>query len=638
MAEMHQEDTDCTSLMECTADVLNDEGLQRLLISTQQSSIGICVKYAVNLTLRHYMMLGFKDRLQVDVKILEANLLSWFPNCGGVSNVMAYWFSCTHLPSAWWLHVSGSVLNALTCTVHVGGMAVYGSVLNALTCTPHVGGMTASGSVLNALTCTLHVGGMAEVSDLMACLAGPVLNALTCTLHVGGMTGTTGSVLNALTCILHVGGMTATGSVLSDLPCTPHIGGMTGSGSVLNALTYTLHDVLSKFDVDANIPMPPLPQDVTVLGKFPTVQSLAEHAIGMAWAICVEEGFVIATISKAVKAVFCAYDGNMNGLCPAIVKVIMENCMSDPCQIRLSDIGKRYHSFPKGTFKARFIPPSAPCFVVKHLAAHPPSWTWTTKGGPNKDRSFQVPTIPITCDKAAPRAIHWVVAVFHSFKAHLNPIAIDGETGKVKPGWLRLYQNNLYVHLRGQMKETAVPKQAPPLTPKPSSTSPPSGHPKPTPPRENLLEAELSKLCQEMAELRDKFHNYITSHEACCMRCSNSLSESSEEEHTTRVTPCPPPVLLTLLPDGSSKPIANPPTWLVAALAQQDLPITFRDSIFVPSPFTPSTLVPGGNSRSTHKDGDLRISTVAPAGAVTTTYNLPHDPYTSSGGSQAPVG
>ncbi|KAI5990528.1 hypothetical protein EDC04DRAFT_2911925 [Pisolithus marmoratus] len=317
---------------------------------------------------------------------------------------------------------------------------------------------------------------------------------------------------------------------------------------------------------------------------------------------------------------------------------------AEPCQIRLSDIGKCYHSFPKGSFKARFIPPSAPRFVVKHLAAHPPSWTWTTKGGPNKDRSFQVPTIPITCDKAAPRAIHWVVAVFHSFKAHLNPVAIDGETGKVKPGWLRLYQNNLYVHLRGQMKETAVPKRAPPPTPKPPSTAPPSGHPKPTPSRENFLEAELSKLCQEIAELKDKFHNYITSHEACCVRRSNSPSESSEEEHPTGVTPRPvrsPPVLLTLLPDGSSKPVANPPTWLVTALAQQDLPITFRDSAFVPSPFTPTTSFPEGMLEviklkfdgapplflGTHRDGDLRISTAAPASAVTTSYNLPHDPY-----------
>ncbi|KAI6012364.1 hypothetical protein EDC04DRAFT_2904875 [Pisolithus marmoratus] len=314
---------------------------------------------------------------------------------------------------------------------------------------------------------------------------------------------------------------------------------------------------------------------------------------------------------------------------------------AEPCQIRLSDVGKRYHSFPKGSFKARFIPPSAPHFVLKHLAAHPPTWTWTTKGGPNKDRSFQVPTIPITCNKAAPRAIHWVVAMFHLFKAHLNPIAIDGESGKVKPGWLRLYQNNLYVHLRGQMKETTVPKRAPPMTTKPSPTPLPLVHPKHTPPQGNLLEAKLSKLCQEITKLRDKFLNYIMSHEACCTCHSNSPSESSEEDHMTRATPCPPPVLLTLLPDGLLKPVVNPLTWLVTALAQQDLPITFRDSVFVPSPLTPTTSFPEGTLEvikltfdgasplflGTHKDGDLRLSTATPASVVTISYNLPHDPY-----------
>ncbi|KAI6046664.1 GTP-binding protein [Pisolithus marmoratus] len=48
LQKMHQEGADCTPLMDCTAKFLNEEGLQRLLISTQQSSIGICVKYAVN--------------------------------------------------------------------------------------------------------------------------------------------------------------------------------------------------------------------------------------------------------------------------------------------------------------------------------------------------------------------------------------------------------------------------------------------------------------------------------------------------------------------------------------------------------------------------------------------------------------
>ncbi|KAI6039440.1 hypothetical protein EDC04DRAFT_2895238 [Pisolithus marmoratus] len=270
----------------------------------------------------------------------------------------------------------------------------------------------------------------------------------------------------------------------------------------------------------------------------------------------------------------------------------------DPLPSPSPRVGKRYHSFPKGSFKACFIPPSAPHFILKHLAAHPPTWTWTTKGGPNKDHSFQVPTIPITCDKAAPRAIHWVVAVFHSFKAHLNPIAIDGESGKVKPGWLRLYQNNLYVHLRGQMKETTAPKRASPPNVKPSPTSPPLVHPKPTSLQGNLLEAELSKLCQEIAELRDKFLNYITSHEACCTHRSNSPSESSEEDHTAHVTPRPPP--------GPAHP---PSGWVIETCSQPPDLVSHGTSPAGPShhlqgqclhpiPIHPYLLVPRGNTRS----------------------------------------
>ncbi|KAI6043165.1 hypothetical protein EDC04DRAFT_2600355 [Pisolithus marmoratus] len=299
---------------------------------------------------------------------------------------------------------------------------------------------------------------------------------------------------------------------------------------------------------------------------------------------------------------------------------------AEPCSVKLSDIGKHYHSFPKGTFKARFTPPSAPKFVLKHLVAHPLTWTWTTKDGPNKGHSFQVPTTPIHCDKTAPRAIHWIVAVFHSFKAHLNPVALDAESGKVKPGWLRLYQNNLYVHLRGQMKGSSGPTRANPSTPKPPPTVPPQTPSVAASPPKNVLEAELSKLRQEIAELKEKFTNYITSHEACCVRRSDSPSASSEEDSTG---------------NGSSKPTPNPPSWLVTALSKQDLPTTFRDSVYIPSPFTVADSFPSGTLEAiklkfdgaaplflgTHRDGDLRMSTTAPADLVTTTYTLPHDPY-----------
>ncbi|KAI6015524.1 hypothetical protein PISMIDRAFT_115524, partial [Pisolithus microcarpus 441] len=141
-----------------------------------------------------------------------------------------------------------------------------------------------------------------------------------------------------------------------------------------------------------------------------------------------------------------------------------------PCPLRLSEMGRRYHHFPKGTFKARFSPPALPKFVMSHFASHPPIWTWSVKAGPNKDKSFQVPTVPIACDKTAPRAVQWIVAVFHSFKAHLNPIAISADTGKVHPAWLRLYQNNLHIHLCNQLKARPSGKRSAPPTSSPVKT------------------------------------------------------------------------------------------------------------------------------------------------------------------------
>ncbi|KAI5987036.1 hypothetical protein EDD15DRAFT_2372774 [Pisolithus albus] len=77
---MHEEGADCVALVQCTTNAMNEEGLQRLLISTQQSSIALCVEYAVKRTLRAKMELGIKDGLLVNVKDLERELLWWFPS------------------------------------------------------------------------------------------------------------------------------------------------------------------------------------------------------------------------------------------------------------------------------------------------------------------------------------------------------------------------------------------------------------------------------------------------------------------------------------------------------------------------------------------------------------------------------
>ncbi|KAI6116600.1 GTP-binding protein, partial [Pisolithus croceorrhizus] len=45
---MQKRDAECTPLLTCTANALKEEGLQQLLISTQQSNLGLCVKFAIN--------------------------------------------------------------------------------------------------------------------------------------------------------------------------------------------------------------------------------------------------------------------------------------------------------------------------------------------------------------------------------------------------------------------------------------------------------------------------------------------------------------------------------------------------------------------------------------------------------------
>ena len=44
---MDKEQADCTALIRCTAEALDDEMLEILLVSAQQVNLEICVNYAV---------------------------------------------------------------------------------------------------------------------------------------------------------------------------------------------------------------------------------------------------------------------------------------------------------------------------------------------------------------------------------------------------------------------------------------------------------------------------------------------------------------------------------------------------------------------------------------------------------------
>jgi len=139
---------------------------------------------------------------------------------------------------------------------------------------------------------------------------------------------------------------------------------------------------------------------------------------------------------------------------------------SSPCTIRLSEIGKCWHAFPKGSFKARFAPPAVPRSVLHHFNAHPFFWSWTTKAGPNAGKSFAVPTVPTSCPKDSPKAIQWIVSIFHAFKAQLAPQALDPETGRVLPSYVKIYQSNMLMHLRAQRARPKASKPPPSPTPR----------------------------------------------------------------------------------------------------------------------------------------------------------------------------
>ncbi|KAI6118893.1 hypothetical protein EDD16DRAFT_1707111 [Pisolithus croceorrhizus] len=320
-------------------------------------------------------------------------------------------------------------------------------------------------------------------------------------------------------------------------------------------------------------------------------------------------------------------------------------------------VGKVPHPSTNGTFRARFSPPALPKAVASYLTKNPPIWTWSIRAGPNEGKSFQVPTIPIACDKTAPRAVKWIVAVFHSFKAHLSPTAIDAETGRVHSAWLWLYQNNLLIHICNQLKArspcrvktTSPPFQPAATTTVPRAPEPDRTHPHARPPAPSSLLAEVAALRAELSSLKEKLYNYISTHKACCQRSNSpSPSHSSDEEAASedgkptapQTTPSPPFQLLVQKEDGISVPDPNPPHWLTTTLSHIDLPTSYTRSLYSPEQLINYLPRDATDVVKLHFRGsppfclavrsDRSLCTVSAAyvnrGSITTRISLPPDP------------
>ncbi|KAI6141683.1 hypothetical protein BKA82DRAFT_744402 [Pisolithus tinctorius] len=76
LADMEQEGADCEELLKCTAAALTEEGLQGLLISSQQSNLALCMEFAIMKTLKRLIQWAAEEAEQDN---LAYDLSAWFP-------------------------------------------------------------------------------------------------------------------------------------------------------------------------------------------------------------------------------------------------------------------------------------------------------------------------------------------------------------------------------------------------------------------------------------------------------------------------------------------------------------------------------------------------------------------------------
>ncbi|KAG1780615.1 hypothetical protein EV702DRAFT_731045 [Suillus placidus] len=84
LPNMDKDDADCGPLIECTAGTLDDEVLQQLFVSTQQTNLEICMKYAVERTYPKFFDSAKTTASQAHEEMIR-KLGRWFPHIRGVS-------------------------------------------------------------------------------------------------------------------------------------------------------------------------------------------------------------------------------------------------------------------------------------------------------------------------------------------------------------------------------------------------------------------------------------------------------------------------------------------------------------------------------------------------------------------------
>ncbi|KAI6097635.1 hypothetical protein EDD16DRAFT_1770222 [Pisolithus croceorrhizus] len=82
---MQTEGAECTPLLTCTANALKEEGLQQLLISTQQSNLELCMEFAIMRSLKECMK---TEGDEIQPGMLAFYLSIWFPYYVGLKALL----------------------------------------------------------------------------------------------------------------------------------------------------------------------------------------------------------------------------------------------------------------------------------------------------------------------------------------------------------------------------------------------------------------------------------------------------------------------------------------------------------------------------------------------------------------------